>query len=126
MKKLKGVYVAIVFVIIALVFVGINLFGGEITGKIISEDGEFARCLTEAGAEFYGASWCGHCQNQKEKFGSSLEYVNYIECVGSSGRNPECEKAGVKAYPTWKFSDGSKVEGEMTLEKLAEKTGCEL
>src|ERR1700694_373108 len=35
----------------------------------------FARCLTERGVKMYGAWWCPHCVEQKEKFGASFEYV---------------------------------------------------
>jgi thiol-disulfide isomerase/thioredoxin len=27
---------------------------------------EFAKCLTDNGAKFYGAFWCPHCQAQKK------------------------------------------------------------
>jgi hypothetical protein len=40
----------------------------------------FARCLTDRGVKMYGAWWCPHCQEQKEKFGASFEYVPYVEC----------------------------------------------
>ncbi|MFH1400946.1 MAG: hypothetical protein ABIH41_05485, partial [Nanoarchaeota archaeon] len=36
---------------------------------------DFARCLTQSGATMYGASWCPHCNDQKEMFGSSVHLV---------------------------------------------------
>ena len=89
---------------------------------------DFAKCIKESGALFYGAFWCPHCQDQKHAFGTSAKYLPYIECStpDSKGQLDVCKDAGIQAYPTWKFSDGSKQEGDMTLEKLAEKTSCAL
>src|SRR3989344_8083454 len=41
---------------------------------------EFARCLKDRGAIFYGAFWCPHCQNQKTMFGRSSRLLPYVEC----------------------------------------------
>src|SRR5271154_1875582 len=40
----------------------------------------FARCLKDRGVKMYGAYWCPHCVEQKEKFEASFEYVPYVEC----------------------------------------------
>ncbi len=85
---------------------------------------DFAKCLTEKGAKFYGASWCPHCKDQKDSFGISLQYVKYIECATSSGQTIECDAAGVDRYPTWIFADGSKLTGNLPFDTLAAKTGC--
>ncbi|MBW3019594.1 hypothetical protein KY329_05415 [Candidatus Woesearchaeota archaeon] len=87
---------------------------------------DFAQCLTDAGATFYGASWCGHCKEQKQSFGDSLQYVNYVECAEGTGQTEECIEAGIHAYPTWRFADGSEAMGFQDHKTLAEKTGCEL
>ena len=89
---------------------------------------EFAKCLNDKGAVFYGAFWCPHCKNQKASFGKSVDYLNYVECStpDGRGRTKECEDKKIKGYPTWEFADGSRESGELTLEKLAEKTSCEL
>jgi thiol-disulfide isomerase/thioredoxin len=88
----------------------------------------FASCLSEKGAIFYGAFWCPHCQSQKKLFGSSASKLNYIECSTPDGRaqTPVCIDRSVKSYPTWEFADGSRELGEVSLAKLAEKTGCVL
>lgn len=37
--------------------------------------------LKEAGAKFYGAFWCSHCQDQKVAFGKEAQMdLPYIEC----------------------------------------------
>lgn len=63
----------------------------------------FAKCLTDAGMTFYGAYWCPHCQAQKELFGESMQYINYVECdAGGENAQPEvCTEAGVEYYPSW-------------------------
>ena len=89
---------------------------------------QLAQCLTEKGATMYGAYWCAHCQNQKRMLGKSFAKSNYIECSLPDGKTQtqECQEAKIKGYPTWEFSDGSRLEGEVSLEALAQKSGCEL
>ncbi|MBI4177520.1 MAG: hypothetical protein HY516_04080 [Candidatus Aenigmarchaeota archaeon] len=104
--------------------VALVLFGGNATGQY----DDFAKCLAEKDAKMYGAYWCGHCANQKKEFGASWKYVDYVECSlpNKAGQTQICEQAGIKGYPTWEFSDGSRLEGEVSLYGLAQKTGCEL
>jgi hypothetical protein len=87
---------------------------------------EFARCLTKAGAIFYGTSWCPHCSAQRRMFGSAFPQVAYVECSVNDTKETtaECAQAGVTSYPTWEFRDGSRLTGELSLERLASKTGC--
>jgi len=61
-------------------------------------------------------------------FGASAKLLPYIECSTPDGRGqlPLCTDAGVTGYPTWLFADGTKESGEVSLEKLSEKTSCEL
>lgn len=86
-----------------------------------------ARCLTEKGVKMYGAFWCPHCVSQKKDFGSSWQYINYIECSLPDGKTQtgECREAGIDGYPTWEFADGSRIGGQINPEDLAQKTDCE-
>ena len=87
---------------------------------------DFAKCITEKGAVFYGASWCTHCQNQKTMFGDSLQYVKYVECAGPGNtQTQECTDAGISGYPTW-IVNNQTYPGEQTLANLAKLTGCTL
>lgn len=88
----------------------------------------FAQCLKDKGAIFYGAFWCSHCNNQKKAFGDSQKLLPYVECSTPDGKSQtkQCTDAGIEGYPTWVFPDGSKQSGEIPLETLAEKTGCQL
>ena len=83
----------------------------------------FAECLANAGLTMYGAEWCSHCQNEKRAFGSSFNFVPYVECPD---KPKECLDKGVDAYPTWIFRDGKKLVGEQGLEKLSQESGCVL
>ena len=88
----------------------------------------FAQCLEEKGAVFYGAFWCPHCQAQKKLFGSSAKLLPYVECSTANGQSqlPVCTEKKVESYPTWEFADGTRLNGEVPLAMLAEKTGCQL
>lgn len=94
------------------------------TGKLDT----FAQCLKDKGAVFYGAFWCPHCQNQKAMFGKSAKLLPYVECSTPDGKSQLaiCQEKKIEGYPTWEFTDRSRESGEVSLEKLAEKTGCQL
>ncbi len=89
---------------------------------------QLAQCLTDKGAKMYGAYWCSHCQSQKRMFGASFSKINYVECSLPDGKTQteQCQEAVIKGYPTWEFGDGSRLEGEISLDALAQKTGCSL
>lgn len=100
---------------------------------------DFAKCLGEKGAKFYGAFWCPHCQNQKALFGRSAKLLPYIECSTPDGQGQlqVCKDLGIQTYPTWYFvastsspqattSNYEILTGEIELEVLAEKTSCVL
>lgn len=85
-----------------------------------------AKHLADTGAKMYGAFWCSHCIEQKETFGAGAE-IPYVECFpdgwerGTPVANA-CAAADVQGFPTWVIN-GKKLEGEQTLEKLAELSG---
>jgi uncharacterized membrane protein len=78
--------------------------------------------LSQINAKFYGASWCPHCSEQKEMFGSSVKRLPYVECSpGGPGtpQAPVCNQAGVESYPTWTIN-GQRFVGTQSLETLAQ------
>lgn len=91
---------------------------------------DFAKCIAQSSTTYYGAWWCPHCQNQGRMFGTSKEYLPYVECSpnGAQGspQGKACVDAKIESYPTWEFKDGSRLTGEVSLKTLAEKTGCTL
>lgn len=77
----------------------------------------------------YGAYWCSHCENQKAMFGKqAVRELTYVECDprGADAKPELCRQKKITGTPTWEFADGSRIEGEVPLEALAQKTGCEL
>ena len=86
----------------------------------------FAKCLTEKGATMYGAFWCPHCAKTKKRFGTSFQYVDYVECDprGDDEQAELCLEKEIENYDTWEFADGSRVVGEPSFVTLSEKTGC--
>ena len=90
----------------------------------------FARCLKERGVKMFGAWWCPHCVEQKEKFGASFEYAPYVECGIKGdvhGRAQVCKDENIKGFPTWQFPPtGERVEQVLTLKELSDRTGCPL
>jgi len=109
-----------VLVLIVVAIVLIAVFAGGST-KLNPAVDTFAKCLASKNAVMYGAYWCPHCQNQKKLFGSSFQYVPYVECTQDVAK---CTAMNVQGYPTWIFSDGSRVEGEQSFQDLSNKTGC--
>ena len=123
MKKEYLIF-GIVTILVVFGIAGFAYYEDSVPAKL---DG-FAQCLKDKGAVFYGAFWCPHCQNQKEMFGRSAKLLPYVECSTPNGREqiPLCTEKKIEGYPTWEFADGSREGGEVSLSKLAEKTGCAL
>lgn len=125
---MKTTYIYVGLVVLLLV--------GIVTLRNISKDTEtavdtpfdtFAQCLTDAGAKFYGAYWCPHCQAQKKLLQNSKK-IPYIECSTPNGQAQTqiCIEEKITGYPTWKFADGTVGDGEQTLQELSDKTSCAL
>lgn len=113
--------------------VGIVVLGAAIAAWIytVNQPGpydQFASCLEEKGANFYGAYWCPACNQQKALFGRSADQLPYTECSlpGGQGQNALCQEENIGAYPTWEFADGERVTGVLSLEELAKRTECTL
>lgn len=117
----------IIFVILVVVLIGgFGLYTGLKPQAPSKLDG-FAQCIRTSGAEFYGAFWCSHCQSQKELFGSSKQYLPYIECSNPDNSQTQiCIDKKIEGYPTWIFADETRLSGELSLETLASKTQCVL
>ncbi|MBP7006637.1 MAG: hypothetical protein KBC44_01625 [Candidatus Pacebacteria bacterium] len=101
--------------------------GGEASLKSGKLD-QFAQCLGDKGAVFYGAYWCPHCNSQKKMFGSSAKLLPYVECstLDGQGQTQECKDKNITGYPTWEFLDGTRLSGEIALSVLSSKTSCPL
>lgn len=120
-NKTKIWWIIFLLLIVGLIFLAVRSKKG--TGAIYSNLDEFAKCLSDKGVAMYGAYWCPHCLAQKAAFGSSFQFVKYVECTEDVKK---CTDAGVTGYPTWVFPDGRKLTGEQSLETLSSETSCPL
>lgn len=120
----KNILSGILFILVIGVIVAIIAYAGTSHSRYSKETlTGLAQALATKGITMYGAEWCPHCQAQKALFGDTFKLIPYVEC-------PENEKLcldkGVRGYPTWITADGTKYEGEQSLEKLAEISGFDL
>ncbi len=118
----------VIYLVIALVLIVGVAFG---LSKIPQKPGkydEFAKCITDSGAKFYGAFWCPHCADQKNIFGKSSKLLPYTECSTPDGKLQLkiCTDAKIESYPTWDFVGKERQLGVFSFEKLSEFTGCSL
>lgn len=122
----KLILAIVIFVV--LFGLGIYFVSGKSGPSSSTKLDGFAQCLKDNGATFYGAFWCPHCQNTKDEFGASEKLLPYVECSTPDGQGQldVCKEKDIKSYPTWEFSDGTRLEGEVPLSTLAEKTSCSL
>ncbi|MFN3654431.1 MAG: thioredoxin domain-containing protein [Candidatus Nitrosotenuis sp.] len=103
-------------------------FASYIVIEVSANYDDFAKCLTDKGVKMYGASWCQHCQQQRESFGTSQKFLNYIECSTQDGKSQTtvCKNNNITSYPTWELADGTRLVGTQSLSKLSEISGCDM
>lgn len=76
--------------------------------------------LQALNAKMYGAYWCSHCYDQKERLGKeAFARVQYIECSqdGKNSQRSLCQERDVPGYPTWEIN-GKLFPGERELDEL--------
>ncbi len=128
-KKTNTVRIIIFAVVVIAIILIMKLVMGAV--NVSTKYNEFASCLVEKQAKFYGAFWCSHCQAQERRFGMSRDTMEkaglYIECSNPDrSQNELCQAEKITGYPTWKFADGTVIARELELKELGEKTGCVL
>ena len=84
---------------------------------------DFAKCLSEKNFSMFGTNWCSHCNAQKQEFGKSFQFIDFVNCEQEFDK---CKKNGIPGYPTWKTGDGKLLVGKQKLEILAKESGCQL
>ncbi|MDO8499406.1 MAG: hypothetical protein Q7S66_01980 [bacterium] len=124
LKKTRSILIWSIVALAVVAGISYAIYSSSQPGKL----DEFAQCLEEKGAVFYGAFWCSHCQATKDLFGKSAKFLPYVECSTPDGRGQSlvCTQKNITGYPTWEFSDGNRLSGEVSLNTLVEKTGCKL
>lgn len=76
-------------------------------------------CVAER-ATLYGASWEADTQSALSLFQKQGVALTYVACDVSKSA---CDRAGVKAYPTWSI-DGKLYLGRMTIDQLKNAANC--
>ncbi|MBI2653057.1 hypothetical protein HYX00_06330 [Candidatus Woesearchaeota archaeon] len=124
--KIKKSSLTVLLIIAIFIIMGCSTSGNSVTAP--SQYDSFAKCLSANGVKMYGAYWCPHCVNQKQMFGDSFKFVNYIECSlpNRAGQTQACIDAKINAYPTWEFADGNRIEGELSFEQVSQNSNCKL
>ncbi len=122
------IFIGVIAVLILGTVVTVVTNGGGGGPSAPGQYDAFAKCIADSGAKFYGAFWCPHCHDQKTEFGSSEQYLPYVECStpNAQGQTQVCIDKKIKEYPTWEFPDGTMEVGVQTLEALSQKTSCPL
>jgi len=125
--ELELTWVKIVM-LLAFVAVGLVYTSLSFTGSFVLEQGSvspgFAKCLASK-AVVYGHRQSAETSAQLRPFGQSAKDLDYIDCSPVSQAYGDCLNNGITTYPTWVVS-GERHEGQQSLERLAELTGCRL
>jgi uncharacterized membrane protein len=76
--------------------------------------------LKNLNAKMFGAYWCSHCYEQKQRLGKeAFVNVQYMECSkeGLNSKADMCKERKVPGYPTWEIN-GNLYPGDMYLDEL--------
>jgi uncharacterized membrane protein len=83
---------------------------------------ELSTSLQALNAKMYGAYWCSHCFEQKERLGrEAMAKIPYIECSsdGVNSQSKMCKERKLPGYPTWEIN-GKLYPGDQELDELEE------
>lgn len=85
----------------------------------------FVKCVRDQGIKMYGHSSCSVCSAQSRLFGSSWQFIEYIDCAKNGDL---CTSHSIHEYPTWiKIKNGKEVtrhRGPFTTNELSAFSGC--
>lgn len=120
-RRWQGGVAAAVFALL------MHVMAGGFGGTAVVDPGlkALAEHLEATGAQFYGASWCPHCQQQKDLFGGAADYLPYVECSPHGPKAPRattCELKQINNYPTWMINE-RRMERVIPVEMLAKLSG---
>ncbi len=119
----KYIIIGVIVLVIILAVVFLSKGGKKYPREAIDS---LAKCMTEKGTLMYGTFWCPKCAEQKKMFGSSFQFINYVECDarGENEQSELCIEKKVEKYPDWQFPDNNRKVGILPFEELAAKSGC--
>ena len=109
-----------------VVILGVHLYYAGYWGNAQGPEDPWVRALAEhlskSDVKFYGASWCPHCAEQKQLFGTSVKRLPYVECSPGGPNAPSapiCQEKNINSYPTW-IINGQRYTGVQPLDALAQ------
>jgi cyclophilin family peptidyl-prolyl cis-trans isomerase len=80
----------------------------------------FAQSLEAAGVQLYCAAWDETCTQQLEIFEDGGKHIRFVEVTDENRElTDEATTAGITSYPTWEFSDGSRLAASLTLAEIS-------
>lgn len=82
-------------------------------------DSPVAKCIGQ-NSVLYVQRGCSHCEDQKNLFGDSYQYLNITDCFYETQK---CINNSIEATPTWVIKS-QKYVGVQTIETLKNLTGC--
>ncbi|MCO6456806.1 MAG: tandem-95 repeat protein [Pirellulaceae bacterium] len=87
----------------------------------------FAKALTDAGVQFFGAGWCPFCTEQKELFQDGQRFLPFIEVTNPDRTlNAIGQANNISVFPTWIMPDGDRFTGVLSLQQLSTESGVPL
>ncbi len=116
-----GILIIILIILFFLFYFITNIITKYTGFFIIDFDKNFETCLKEKTIILYINS------NAPEKTLSNLEIKDYLENIkifNCLRNNEYCYNKNINYFPTW-FIEGKKIEGDVSLEFLADVTECE-
>jgi len=115
MKATKWIKIGVIAaIVIVLIVAAYSAKERSVSGCAIDENNidEFAKYLTSKGIKMYGSAFCPHCAKQKEIFGESFKYIDYVECTENADL---CRD--LIGVPAWKIN-GKIYYGTKSLSEL--------
>ncbi len=96
----------------------------DVEGEAASDLVAFAKALSDDGVEFFGAAWCDLCTEQKNLFEDGQNYLPFIEVTNPDhSLNATGTDEEISIFPTWRFQDGTEVEGMLSLADISQHSG---
>ena len=83
------------------------------------DDSNVLQQLIDAGATFYGASWCGFTKKQLSDLNITEADPRGLDYVDCDSQEELCAQKGIEAFPTWQIN-GELFPGYYPPPKLAE------
>ena len=117
MNKKNKVTIVIILAIIILTGVIIYLKTYDLGEELVPK--EIAQCIGD-NSVMYSQTGCHFCKIQKDMFGSSVKYLNIIEC---DYQPAICNALAISGTPTW-IIDEIQYTGVQPIETLQNLTGC--